>query len=186
MEDIEELVKAARAQIDCDRFYKENNDCAGCEMPYKENPPYQKMCVGFDLFVLPKIVEALERQKNSNEVLGAERNELHKNNCGLRAENERLRAELAAERAKYAELQRYNVDCTKACDRQMVEILELREQNAQFSESQRRERAAVERLAKIDALCVAFRDAGSTGLADMFARDVMEISGPGAGEGAAE
>lgn len=57
---------------------------------------------------------------------------------------ESLQAQLAAERAKYAELQRYNVDCTKACDRQMVEILELREQSANLAESQRRERAAVE------------------------------------------
>ena len=46
---------------------------------------------------------------------------------------ESLQAQLAAERIKYAELQRYNVDCTKACDRQMVEILELREQSAQLS-----------------------------------------------------
>lgn len=54
--------------------------------------------------------------------------------ASLLAENERLQTQLAAERAKYAELQRYNVDCTKSCDRQMVEILELREQNAQFSD----------------------------------------------------
>ena len=60
-----------------------------------------------------------------------------------------LEAQLAAERAKYAELQRYNVDCTKACDRQMVEILELREQNAQLPEIQRRELAAVEDLETI-------------------------------------
>lgn len=46
---------------------------------------------------------------------------------------EALQTQLAAERVKYAELQRYNVDCTKACDRQMVEILELREQSAQLS-----------------------------------------------------
>lgn len=46
---------------------------------------------------------------------------------------ESLQAQLAAERVKYAELQRYNVDCTKACDRQMVEILELRGQSAQLS-----------------------------------------------------
>lgn len=45
------------------------------------------------------------------------------------------KAQLAAERSKYAELQRYNVDCTQACDRQMVEILELREQNAQLSDA---------------------------------------------------
>lgn len=62
---------------------------------------------------------------------------------------ESLQAQLAAERAKYAELQRYNVDCTKACDRQMVEILELREQNAALAESQRRERAAVEEVTGI-------------------------------------
>ena len=46
---------------------------------------------------------------------------------------ESMQSQLAAERIKYAELQRYNVDCTKACDRQMVEILELREQSAQLS-----------------------------------------------------
>lgn len=61
-------------------------------------------------------------------------------------ERDAYKEELAAERAKYAELQRYNVDCTKACDRQMVEILELREQNAELAESQRRERAATEDL----------------------------------------
>lgn len=37
--------------------------------------------------------------------------------------------------------------------------------------------AAEERLNKIDKLCLAFRDSAS-GLADMFARDVMAISGP--------
>ncbi|WP_040663846.1 hypothetical protein [Oscillibacter ruminantium] len=36
-------------------------------------------------------------------------------NQRLRRINENLQEQLAAERAKYAELQRYNVDCTKQC-----------------------------------------------------------------------
>ena len=38
----------------------------------------------------------IERLKNSNDVLRAERDELHKNNCGLRNDRARLRAELNA------------------------------------------------------------------------------------------
>lgn len=53
-----------------------------------------------------------------------------------------LEAQLTAERAKYAELQRYNVDCTKQCDALIVEKIDLK---AQFAESQRQLRAAVKK-----------------------------------------
>ena len=66
------------------------------------------------------------------------------------AKIEQLEEQLAAERAKYAELQRYNVDCTKQCG-----ILQMDKVNLQtlLAESQRRERAAVEDLKRFSACC---------------------------------
>lgn len=54
---------------------------------------------------------------------------------------ESLQSQLAAERVKYAELQRYNVDCTKQFG--MLQMDKVNLQNL-LTESQRRERAAVE------------------------------------------
>lgn len=55
----DEIVKALRAQANCEKFYKEHNDCSGCPMPYKENPSYQKMCVGFGEEVLPQTADLI-------------------------------------------------------------------------------------------------------------------------------
>ena len=66
------------------------------------------------------------------------------------AKIKQLEEQLAAERAKYAELQRYNVDCTKQCG-----MLQMDKVNLQtlLTESQRRERAAVEDLKRFSACC---------------------------------
>ena len=56
------------------------------------------------------------------------------------AKIKQLEEQLAAERARYAELQRYNVDCTKQCGALLVEKTDLMDQ---LSESQRREQAAI-------------------------------------------
>lgn len=78
-----------------------------------------------------------------------------------------LEQQLAAERAKYAELQRYNVDCTKQCDTLAAEKIGLKTQLAasrqeyihiseeysknaheyedKIAEGQRREQAAIDR-----------------------------------------
>lgn len=79
-----------------------------------------------------------------------------------------LEAQLAAERAKYTELQRYNVDCTKQCDALLVEKIDLKNQLAlrehelrsyqstivpefreQLAVSKRREQAAVKDMEHI-------------------------------------
>ncbi len=130
MEDIEKMIEELQG------IYPLND--YGFQRAMQDNlRGFQDMC--------GEAADALKRLLAENERL--------RSNCyamdGVEAiirERDAYRAQLAAERAKYAELQRYNVDCTKACDRQMVEILELREQSAQFSEAQRRERAAVEDL----------------------------------------
>lgn len=62
---------------------------------------------------------------------------------------ESLQAQIAAERVKFAELQRYNVDCTKQFG--MVQMDKVNLQNL-LTESQRRERAAVEDL-ELNAAC---------------------------------
>lgn len=71
-------------------------------------------------------------------------------NQRLRRINENLQEQLAAERAKYAELQRYNVDCTKQCG-----MLQMDKVNLQtlLTESQRRERTAVEDIEKMMRIC---------------------------------
>jgi len=61
---------------------------------------------------------------------------------------QKVEAQLVAEKAKYAELQRYNVDCTKKCDALVVEKADLQ---SALAESQRREQAAVERIAELEA-----------------------------------
>ena len=102
------------------------------------------LCMGDNQRAAADLIESLQSQladyHHMSELVDGKMEE----NQRLRRINENLQEQLAAERDKYAELQRYNVDCTKACDRQMVEILELREQSANLAESQRRERAAVE------------------------------------------
>lgn len=122
MEDIEELIAALSA---CSRA--KGHRCSEC--PLLSRYDY-RVCAKT---VMQKAATALASFLAENERL--------RSNCyprdGVEAiirERDAYKGELAAERAKYAELQRYNVDCTKACDRQMVEILELREQNAQFSD----------------------------------------------------
>lgn len=60
----DETVKILRANANCEKFYKEHNDCCGCPMPYKENPSYQKMCVGFDGEVLPRVADLIEQQQD--------------------------------------------------------------------------------------------------------------------------
>lgn len=71
-------------------------------------------------------------------------------NQRLRRINENLQEQLAAERAKYAELQRYNVDCTKQCG-----MLQMDKVNLQtlLTESQRRGRAAVKDIEKMMRIC---------------------------------
>lgn len=58
-----------------------------------------------------------------------------------------LQSQLAAERVKFAELQRYNVDCTKQFG--MLQMDKVNLQNL-LTESQRRERAAEELIAEVE------------------------------------
>ena len=54
------LIKALKAEANCEQFYGQHNNCCGCPMPRKDNPSYQKMCVDFDEEVLPQLADALE------------------------------------------------------------------------------------------------------------------------------
>ncbi|HNX99599.1 MAG TPA: hypothetical protein PKN39_02355 [Oscillospiraceae bacterium] len=63
---------------------------------------------------------------------------------------QRAEVQLAAEKAKYAELQQYNVDCTKQCDALLAEKIDLKNQ---LAASKRREQAAVADIEKMMRIC---------------------------------
>lgn len=92
---------------------------------------------------------------------------------------ESLQAQIAAERAKYAELQRHNVDCTKRC----VEL------QVQLSASQRQLQAAVEDIweASMNTPCVVCAHGfKNTGVPCKGIPCCFEWRGPQTGKGVAD
>lgn len=104
-----------------------------------------------DIPYLLSEVDRLTAQANGTDLFYEDKlAEQTANNAGLTAEVDRLNSALTAEKSKYKELQRYNVDCTKEAASLLCENSDLRKTLAALTA--RAEAAEAERDAAIQAI----------------------------------